>query len=474
MLDTLRGVDCRWLVRALVTVGLCDSYALVCFLTRPAHSGFVSVAQSDVSGYYCRQIVDVDDFTRKYLARHTPSSDRHWQTAPMWAKLLNLATATGTGVGARAAAAAAAAGDGEAERGSFSRPPVKCVKFDGNEDYGDGGAAVRRQSETSDADGGLSNTARFSETADKQRDGAGGSGPESSAIFARLWAECIGDNACDAFAPDDDSVLSGCGGKSSVSHDPAFPSLSPQQAPALSNHSNHPHLGPWERLAAALRDDRGIDVSRVLTAQERTLLEREVADWLGRSQGRPGQAAGQGKGMAERLASAASAALRQKDGSTSATAATGQPGGGGGGGAASQNETTGAAAVAAQERGSGGSPTADRGRLSVGGHGFPAVVVEESSPPSPVGGGGTTKAERDGGRPPSGTAGDGATAARSQKPGRPLDARAVALDAHEVRCLRIRVFFPRLILSRSLCLPILGRHWLCIQIFPSKLRIQVA
>ncbi len=368
----------------------------------------------------------MDDFTRQYLARHTPPSDRHWQTAPMWAKLLDMATATGAGAGVEAAAAAAAAtaaADSEADTGSFPRPPAKSVTFDGSDDYGNGGAAVLRQLDTNDAVGRLSSTTRFSETAEKQRDRAGWSGPESLAIFARLWAECVGDNTCAAFTPDDGSVPGGSGGKkSSASPGPAVASVPPQQAPAHSNRNHHP-LRLWERLTVALRDERGIDVSRALTAHERTLLEREVADWLGRSQGRTGRPVGNGKGMTGRLASAAAAALRQKDGSTPVAMATWQ------------NEPTGAAAAAARERCSGGIPNPGRRRLSVGGHDFPAVVVEESSPPSPVGGGGTTNAGTDGSRAPSGAAGDGATATTPQKPGRQLDLRAVALDAHEVSCV---------------------------------------
>ncbi|CAM9836272.1 unnamed protein product, partial [Ectocarpus sp. 13 AM-2016] len=63
------------------------------FKARDFHIGSVAKLPS-----VSLEIVDVDDFSRHYLARETSSSDSHWQTAPMWSRLLALATASGAEV----------------------------------------------------------------------------------------------------------------------------------------------------------------------------------------------------------------------------------------------------------------------------------------------------------------------------------------------------------------------------------------
>lgn len=197
----------------------------------------------------------------------------------------------------------------------------------------------------------------------------------------------------------------------------------------------------------ALRDERGIDVSRLLNVHEYVLLEREVADWVRRAQGGQGQGLGlgRGKGMAERLALAADAALHQKGAMSAATperprgVAASQDGARGGGESAVESTAT-AAAAAAEEGHRGGIPNASRRHLPVAAVQFPMVVVE---------GGPSSTAERSGhglntgdaaSRVPTaatGGAGEGTGArtatSRPQKSlDRQLDLLGVALDAHEV------------------------------------------
>lgn len=304
----------------------------------------------------------------------------------------------------------------------------------------------------------------------------------SSAIFARLWAEVIGDyyyyddddDACAAFPPGDchNSTPGGGAGENRMavkknSAVSSSSSSSPQQSRASSpsflssSSKNHRQqsLDPWERLVAALREDRGVDVSRVLTAHEHTLLRREVADWLHRARGDPGRggggrgaaaaADGQGKGMAARLAAAATAALNMKDmAAPAAVAVAATPrqtrvvGGprddargevgcddGGGGRAATESAVVKAGVVPDEINPAAWSSDHGSGqRLSVGGFSFPAVVVE---------GEGATPATNGRSRHLRATAGEGpgagaANGGPQKRLERQLDLRGVVLDAHEV------------------------------------------
>ena len=388
--------------------------------------------------------MDVDDFSRRYLAQETPLSDSKWQTAPIWTKLLSLATSGGTGNGVEGevlASTTTAGGDNQDGGWSFPCSPGKSVTFGGGD--GNGGDPVTYLRSDSRALEGLSrdnisaldtvSAAGASLPQDADNQGGGGSGPRSPGVFARLWAECIGDDTCSAFASiDGASTTGGSDGKASTRGGPE--TACPRQHPPAPPLSSPRNLGPWERLVAVLRGDRGIDVSQVLTTHEQILLEREVADWVHRAQGRKGREVG--KGMAERLASAAAAALCQEE--TKPAAASARPRGTRAAGEpAAKASSAGIAAV--EESCSGGIPNAGRRRLSVGGFEFPAVVVEGSAL-SPVGNSPETNTERAGSRGPSATVDDtsegaGAETATSGAKGTPerqLDLRRVALDAHEV------------------------------------------
>lgn len=362
----------------------------------------------------------------------------------MWAKLLSLATSGGTGAGAGAGAVApTATADSGNKNGVFPCSPIKSVTFNGGDSSSSSSGTAPYLRPDSKAFEGFSRDDNNNNTASDMRPAAAPfprstdnpsddwSGPPSSVVFARLWAECIGDDTCAAFASDDScSTPGGTDGKTRTHDGPETPSPRHQHAPPPLS-TSHRHLGPWERLVAVLRNEQGIDVSRALTTHEQILLEREVADWLQRVEGRNGQGLGQGKGMAERLASAAAAVLGQKE--AVPTAAPERPHD------IRAGETTAMAAGASPAAAegshnnisSGGIPNNSRRRLSVGGFEFPAVVVEGYYPPE-------TATERAGSRGPSATAGDagkGAGTAMSgskKKPGRQLDLRGVALDAHEV------------------------------------------
>lgn len=409
------------------------------------------------------QIVDVDDFSRRYLAQETPLSDCKWQTAPLWAKLLSLATSGGTGTGGQEEVLASTATAGGDNRDGLMLPcsPGKNVTFTGGDGSSGDAAYLRSDSRTfeglsrdnNSAFDMLSAAAPFPQNADNHS--GGGSGARSSVVLARLWAECIGDDTCAAFASNDGAAPGGTDGKTCTRGGPETAPPSQQYtAPSLSNPRN---LGPWKRLVAVLRDERGIDVSRALTSHEQILLEREVADWVHRAQGRKEREPG--KGMAERLASAAAAALRQEK--TKPAAASERADGSRAGEPAAKAVSAGKAAVG--ESGSGGIPNVGRRRLSVGGFEFPAVVVEGSV--SPVGGSTGMATKRAGSRGPLATAGDAgegmgagsATGGSKKTPERQLDLRGVALDAHEV-CLSLlctRSCCPPLVLPRlaSSCIP---------------------
>lgn len=347
----------------------------------------------------------------------------------MWAKLLRLATSGGTGAGTGAEVVApttATAGGDNNQNGVFLCSPGKSVTFNGG-DGGNGGTAVYLRSDDRNAFEGFSRDSNSAfdalsaatpspQTADDSRSD-GGSGHRSSVIFARLWAECVGDDTCAAFATDDGSTLGGADGKSCA---PSPETPSPRQQHASPSLLHHRHLEPWERLVAVLRDERGVDVARALTTHEQILLEREVTDWLQRAQGRKERELGRGKGMAERLASAAAAVLCQEE-----IVPTTDP------------ERPYERRAGEVSHGSGEIPNSSRRRLSVGGFEFPAVVVE--GPSSPVGGSPETNTERAGGRNPSATAGDAgdmghgtATSGSKKKSERQLDLQEVAFDAHEV------------------------------------------
>lgn len=327
---------------------------------------------------------------------------------------------------------------GDYENGTFPYLPGKSVTFnDGDGRFG--GTDTYLQSDSKACEGfshdnspafdALSAAASFSQTADNQSDG--GSGPRSSTVFARLWAECIGDETCAAFASDASSNLRGTDGQTRT-HSGGHETKPPrEQHPPSQSLLNHRHLGPWERLVAVLMNERGVDVSRALTAHEQILLEREVADWLQLVQGRKGREQGPGKGMAERLASAAAAALHQEE--AVPPAACERPAG------SRTNHPAGNAAASEENRSNGGIPNVGRRKLSVVGLEFPAVVVEGS--PSPAEGRPEKSTERAGDGGPSATAageaGEGmgtgtATSGSNNTPERQLDLRGVALDAHEV------------------------------------------
>lgn len=396
-----------------------------------------------------RQIIDVDDFTRHYLAMETPPSDRRWQTAHMWAKLLNAVTA-GAGTGASAADTSAKAG-GRTQ--NHISPSSLCKRVTSN---GDAAAHSRSDGDSFDELFPPENGTMFSSPPGSTSGGRapfrdshnvdGGSNRNSATIFAHLWGGCIGDDTCAAFACSEKNPSTLPGGtenddEANALH-PASSSQPPQEQPASPpRSSHHHHLGPWERLVGALRDDRGIDVSRLLSDHEFFLLEREVTDWINRAQGRQRAEPGRGKGMAERLALAAGAALHQK-GTMSAAATPERPHdgaalpdgarGGGGGETADVGSTataTAATAAAVEEGHRGGIPNHSRRHLPVEDVHFPMVVVEEGSnkgdaasriPTATAGG------ESDG-------SGAGTTASRPQKiRDRPLDLLGVASDAHEV------------------------------------------
>lgn len=401
-------------------------------LPKHPHPSYISCLPGPPALFWCcridslglLQIVDVDDFSRHYLAQETPSSDCQWQTAPIWARVLSLATSggTGAGVGAELVAPTATAGGGT----------QKSVTFDGGDgsskDFHGFDGCTRENNSAFDM---LSTATPFNQNTDNRTDI--GSALRSPDVFARLWAECIGDDTC--FISGGATVGTIC------AHGPETPSSRQHATPSPSNHGN---LGPWQRLVSVLRDKRGVDVSRALTTHEQILLKREVADWLQRAQGRKN---GSGKGMAERLASAAAAALRQAE-TAATTAAPERSQSSRAGETSAAASAVGTTAAAEDSNGSGGINNVSRRRLSAGGFEFPTVVAEGSS--SPVGG---SNAERAANRGPlamtAGTeeeTGAGMVAKGPTKtPERQLDLREVAVDAHEVRAFPSEVVVPLLV-----------------------------
>lgn len=394
----------------------------------------------------------------------------------MWTKILNAVTAgAGTETGASAVEAAAAAGGRPQNNHISPSSPCQRVTFGG-----DAAAAHSRSDgdpfdEPLPAENGTTFLAPppatsisggrtpFRGNHNVDVDEGSSSKRNSAAIFARLWGECIGDDTCAAFARSEEEKTStsapGGGTENddrtiNTLHHPApssssSPRLPQEQAASSPPHSSyHHHLGPWERLVSALRDDRGIDVSRLLSGHECFLLEREVTDWINRAQGRQRAGPGRGKGMAERLALAAGAALHNQKGAMSAAAAAATPERPRGGAASrdgarggSDDETAddfgstamASTAAAVEEGHRGGIPNHSRRRLPAEDSHFPMVVVEEVA--SDKGDAVSRVPMATAGGESEGSGAGTAAVSRSQKKkssDRPLDLLGVALDAHEV------------------------------------------
>lgn len=351
----------------------------------------------------------------------------------MWTKILN-AVAAEAGVRATATETVGTAG-GHARNDVPPSSPCKSVTFNGHaavHKYFDGDSFESLHPENGTTFVGSPTSTSGGTSRDKNS--VNERSMRDSTIFAHLWADCIGDNTCAAFAGGESSSLpDGMNGEIIDALDPA-PSLF-QEQPASSPQCSQHHLGPWERLVSALRDERGIDVTRLLSLHEYVLLEREVTDWLDGAEGRQRAELRPGKGMAERLALAADAALHQKDTPSAATpekpcgVAASQGGARGGGQSAAMGSTaTAGTATAAEEGHSGGIPNHGRRRLPVEESHFPMVVVA----------GGPSKADAEtrvltataGGKSEGSEA--GTTASKPNKSlDRQLDLFGVALDAHK-------------------------------------------
>lgn len=301
------------------------------------------------------QIIDVDDFSRHFLARGSPPAGNKWQTSPMWQKLLNAAREPSGGQGATAGGLGSG-GHNHAARVQ-PRSPGKRVTFFGNPTNNGNNGTGGAQLFTGD-DAATGSSSSYGDDTGKgvtttPGDNKGGRG--SLEVFSRLWAECVGDDTCGGFSHTSGSVLGGgpSGGPSDGSDggggggdsvygrdgydggDIAVAGMdtrtalggsprSPQQHPPSPSSSLHisdspSSSSPWERLVVALLH-RGVDASRVLTTHEYTMLSRELADW---HRGQEGGDAGREEGMskADRLASAAAAAAqRTEDRATTTTA----------------------------------------------------------------------------------------------------------------------------------------------------------
>lgn len=374
----------------------------------------------------------------------------------MWHKLLGIATGAGADLraGAAAAAAAVSSNDGNSSACSPSSGRVVTLTSGGSaHNRGGGGGGGDCLSDDGVYDNFLNDDGRYdNETCDltARNTVEGGRGADA---FHRLWAECVGDDICAGFGSADGPSSSGgsnSGGK--VSYDDSCPTggrdksdVAPDSPPpqhylssSSSSLGDRSSTSPWERLVAALRD-RGVEVSRVLTAHEHVLLEREVADWW-RGQGR---GLGREQGMAKRLASTAATTISEREsGAAATTAAPAAPNAwlssrtealadnGRGGG------ITRLAAADGMGHRSGGIANSTKKKLPVGDLNFPSVVVEGPSSPPFEGGAG-----RNEGRPTSSfestMAGTTGTAAERVLRARELDLRGVALKAHEVGCVRV-------------------------------------
>ncbi|CAM9952189.1 unnamed protein product, partial [Scytosiphon promiscuus] len=431
------------------------------FKARDFHIGSVAKLPS-----VSLEIVDVDDFSRHYLARETSPSDQRWQTYLIWSKLLDTVTKGRAKTGATATAFNAASHHGWNR--SSPRSPGKNVTFTGVDNGGAGGSPHTGDSALGSLSGRddrnrpngnncLSASGALATDHEGRNACSDQSYRRSSVIFARLWAECVGDDTCAAFADDSCSMLSSMDENACVVD--STPSSQEEQQEqdkvhhAIPSLSKHQDAGPWERLIAALRNDRGIDISQIMSGHERTLLEREVADWLCRANGQDAQGLGPGKGMAERLASAAAVALHQDVTATGlelershdvAALPDGASLCAGTGG--DERKTMGETMTAVSEATLGaGASNASPKRLSVGGLDFPAVVVEEPAMlPAHARRDRETNVNDAAIRPPSISAGGtreemagGQVAAPFQatppkKLERELDLHGVALDAHEI------------------------------------------
>ncbi|CAN0291510.1 unnamed protein product [Ascophyllum nodosum] len=182
------------------------------------------------------EIVDVDDFSRHYLAREAHPPDERWQTVPMWQKILRIVMGGGK--------------NGCFHLSSQAAPPQdKAMDISPGvsfRDASDVGVSNSHPDRTVGADvlTPYSNNSAF-ESDDIVDRVAAGAGATAVAMFERLWAECIGDHAF-------------------------FGSRNDRGARSTS---------PWDRLVGAMLNIRGVDVTKELTAHERMLLDREVADW---------------------------------------------------------------------------------------------------------------------------------------------------------------------------------------------------
>lgn len=173
-------------------------------------------------------------------------------------------------------------------------------------------------------------------------------------LFARLWAECVGDDTCDGFSGGGGFTCGGGGGRESNGDRWGYEdehnddgcevqeteadnetdrnrntrgltddnrNSQTQQLPLRQGHSRHRFLSspssapgsstasPWERLTTAL-STRGVDILHSFSVHESTLLERELCDWRNGQ----GRGLGQGQSMAERLATAAAVAMAAEAG----------------------------------------------------------------------------------------------------------------------------------------------------------------
>lgn len=269
----------------------------------PPVPSFVPLAPFKIGAIVCLQVVDVDDFSRRYLTREGQSFlDPRWQTAPVWHKLLQAATA---------ASPPPALGDYGGRNdyipsSSHAKPPRKSVNFtigdSYNESNGDalGGRVTdaHTNSSTYEDNEGVPDYSASS----APKDGAG-TDVRAMERFARLWKECIGDgDTCFWFHAVRPRSYGEClgndrtsssrveygtftgGGDTEDSSATTRTNFSPpHDRGGLNLYSQSSSPGcwstpPWERLLEAL-SRRGIHVNQKLTAHERMLLERELADW---------------------------------------------------------------------------------------------------------------------------------------------------------------------------------------------------
>lgn len=462
------------------------------------------------SPFYIVQVVDVDDFTRHYLAQATDNPA--WQTTLAWKKLLTAVNVntnntndndsdSHNGVGEHHYTASSDGSSSSQRAVKFGCPtdleegndcydteqqkpqPDCCYShyFDVNSD-----SNKHDNNDENSRDNYYSNnstSALVTNDGDRPEFVSIPSPQPSSSVSVRLWYDyVVGTGAIDG-----NEMLK------LISSTRSFTSTS---SPKTRSTSSSPLL--WETLVASPARRQGVDVGDVLNAHERVLLERELADeyWTRRrrrseeereqEQVRQEERGGEDQGGAGRRGRRSLNGNRDcvatSENSATATVTNGAtPGLDAERHWGNINSMAVSPPSAIIARGSGGG--CGLGRKNAGGGvirtkverdvvvpGFPAVVVEDSAIGTEVGRGEWGDVPYVGGMSAAATRGSGAAGGRKYRgmTVRPLDLKGVAVDAHEVcvrereRELRYYIFCLFVVVSGSRLLFLFSSVYVCL------------